>query len=345
MEMRSRVLLGALGVLLFCGVSYGLAFTIIGDWGVPNLLYTPRIAEISQQKRSQFTVAIGDNFYKGVTIGGKEHGVSSIDDPKWKAVFEDQFPISTPFFRNRFYVIAGNHDYDGDMRSQINYSNLRSKRWYFPKRYYKFTKPAPANAKVEFFMLDSHVIANSAKELNDYDLKVDMKQLERLKIALRRSKATWKLVFSHHPVYHNKGENEFFVRHLVPTMEKENVAAFISGHMHYFMHIKSPKIHYITVGNTGIQTGVPTSTKKLSNGAKRKYLHPTAAEFPNCGKCVQPTTAKFPNCGARADPASFACRGFAVVTVKDKKTMVLDYFTSKGDNSPKHSIVIKNPKK
>lgn len=66
-----------------------LNFTIMGDWGgqESSPYYTEAEKNIAEQmgKRasaigSRFTVALGDNFYS--------HGVTDVDDPRFKETFE-----------------------------------------------------------------------------------------------------------------------------------------------------------------------------------------------------------------------------------------------------------------
>jgi predicted phosphohydrolase len=318
MAARRAQIAVLLGILLFCGLSYGLVFTIIGDWGIANLVYTPVIASRSTQRKSEFMVALGDNFYKGVTIGGTSHGVESVSDKKWQLVFHNQFPTTTPFFRKRWYVIAGNHDYDGNEMAQVQYTKL-SHRWYFPSLYYHFLKPAPDGATVEFFMIDSQVLANDDSELASYGRKVDLEQLAKIERWLRTSTATWKIMFGHHPIYHNKNENDFLVKRLVPLLEKYHVAAYISGHLHSFQHLRSPKVHYITIGNTAIQSAVEKGN--TPDGVREVFVHPTEAQWAGCG--------------------TDACKGFSIVKVKGKRSMVLEYWTS-GDVL-RRTISITNP--
>jgi hypothetical protein len=325
MEGRHFTLLSFLVFLgLFCGValsaqSNNLVFTVIGDWGVPSVPFTDKIAQVSKAKGSQFTVALGDNFYKGVSIGGKQHGVSSTKDPKWKSVFEDQF--HQPFFRKRWYVIAGNHDYDGNEMAQVRYTK-KSKRWYFPSLYYTFPKRLSKKDVVQFFMLDTHVLWSTDRGLEAYGRKKDLKQLAWIEKQLKKSKATWKIVFGHHPIYTSKGKSEWLVKKLVPLFHKYKVAAYVNGHVHVFQHVKSPKLDYFTVGSTGIQGTLPV---KSGGGIKHGFTYPTESQI-NTPQC-----------------ANLACRGFAIMKVKGSKTMNLQFFNTRGElvyTSPD----IKNPK-
>jgi len=321
MAQRAVLLAALLGLLCVSSVlaakPKNLVFTIIGDWGVPNLPYTNVMAQVSTAKNSQFTLAIGDNFYKGITIGGTQHGVTGTDDPKWKTVFENQFP--QPFFHKPWYVLAGNHDYDGNEKAQVEYTKL-SKRWNFPSLYYEFVKKSKTGGSVQFFMTDSHVLWSGDSALASSGRKKDLKQLKWLERELKKSKATWKIVLGHHPIYTSKGSKEWLVKKVVPLFEKYKVAAYINGHMHTFQHMKSPKLSYLTVGSTGIQG---TAALKKVKGVKHIKTYPTKEQDKS------------------AECANSSCRGFAVVTVKNKKNLVLGFYNTKGQLV--YSARIKNP--
>jgi predicted phosphohydrolase len=315
----ARTLLVTLVLCAIVALAFGdLAFTVIGDWGV-KLSYTNVIAARSQKEKSKFCVAIGDNFYKN---GQPSHGVASVDDPKWQSIFEQQF--NQPFWLNKkFHVIAGNHDYDGNEQAQIAYTK-KSKRWHFPSRYYTVKDKAGKGVSVELIMTDSQVINNDDQELSAYGVKRDLKQIKWIGNTLKRSKATWKIIFAHHPIYHSKGKNEWVEKKLVHLFEKYHVAAFVSGHLHNFQHLRSAKgkVHYITIGNTGIQVALP-KPKKSPGGVKIVKLYPTTEQFSSCG--------------------SDGCKGFGIFKIKDKRKMSVEIFNSK--NNKVYSIPITNSKK
>jgi tartrate-resistant acid phosphatase type 5 len=74
---------------------------------------------------AQFVVAIGDNMY--------DSGVKDVDDPLFDSVFESAFDAAV--LNVPWYVVAGNHDYYGNVTAQIEYTK-KSDRWEFPETYY-----------------------------------------------------------------------------------------------------------------------------------------------------------------------------------------------------------------
>jgi len=299
--------------LLFCtpgqaGPPKKVIFTVLGDWGIPNLPYTAVMAKVSDAQKSQFTVAVGDNFYKGVSVGGTQHGVESISDPKWQSIFEKQF--TQPFFKKNWYVIAGNHDYDGNEMAQVQYTKVSpGRRWKFPSLYYTFKKYMAQKVSVQFFMIDSQPLYLPATALKAYGRTKDFAQLKWIERQLKQSTATWKIMFAHHPIYTSKGKREWLIDNLVPLLHKYKVALFVSGHMHTFQHMKTPKLDYITVGSTGIQQSVPI---KNVGGVRHVFSYPTQAQDQS------------PQC------ANDVCRGFAIVTVQGRGSLTLKFYNTQG---------------
>jgi hypothetical protein len=129
----------------------------------------------------------GDNFY--------DNGVSSVDDPQWLEKFEA--PYDRPGLNGLpFYAVLGNHDYgvtsSGDKQAQIDYSSLpvgtgpgtrASDKWRMPDAYYDVIIQ-----HVHIFGIDTQDFSEATQE-NDMSMRV------------AASKATWKLVFGHHPRY------------------------------------------------------------------------------------------------------------------------------------------------
>src|SRR5918999_3388302 len=105
-----------------------LNFLIIGDWGhrgIPGQLAVAEgMSRVSKRLESRFVVTTGDNFYDGVT---------SVRDPHWHESYEavyDSVSLQIPW-----YVVLGNHDYQGSVQAQLDYAQL-SARWRLPARSY-----------------------------------------------------------------------------------------------------------------------------------------------------------------------------------------------------------------
>jgi len=321
--MRYAVNLIVALLLCFCvlGSYASLSFTIWGDWGFKSS-YTDVVANVSDQHQSKFVAAIGDNFYWEHDSHGKlisPMGVSSVNDPKWNRIFEDVY--TQPFFQNRWYVLAGNHDYVQNVMAQVHYTK-KSKRWFFPSLYYKFTKKV-GSATVDFFMLDTTPLYYSASELlHHFRIKggKDVKQIHWLENQLRASKATWKIVMGHHQIVDVHGGSPYLQSKLVPLFKKYKVSAYINGHIHNVQHVEQNNIHYITQGNAAIQQSVGLGSKP---GRNILFSYPTNSQFKS-STCQQKR----------------GCRGFSIFTIENGKSAVVKHFNSVGEHLK--SVSIKN---
>ncbi len=105
-----------------------LPFLVIGDWGgQTHLPYTTedelacakQMGMIAERISSSFVLALGDNFY--------EEGIpTDAYDKRFQETFEDVF--THPSLQTPWYVIAGNHDWRGNITAELEYTKL-SKRW------------------------------------------------------------------------------------------------------------------------------------------------------------------------------------------------------------------------
>ena len=178
-----------------------------------------RVAESMQRvcavEGCDFAVMLGDNIY--------EDGVSHVDDSQFITKFENPYgPLEIPF-----YVSLGNHDARGNSQAQIDYSD-RSEWWNMPERYYEKIVQG-----VQLISLDT----NSRKTS---DFKVD--QMAFVDNVLKNTKAKWKLVFGHHPIYSYglHGHTSELVNHLLPILCQYENVVYVSGHEHNMQILEAP---------------------------------------------------------------------------------------------------------
>ena len=187
-----------------------LRFVAIADTGSGdrNQYAVAEAMERYRQKHPYSLVILaGDNIY--------DHG----EIEKIAAVFEK--PYQTLLKAGvKFRAALGNHDIRTDNGDpQVKYPGFNMKQ-----RYYTFQEQ-----EVQFFVLDTNGNA-------DWDA-----QLAWLEQELSRSKATWKVVSGHHPIYSSGhyNTNPEFVKIFTPLFKKYQVQLYINGHEHHYERTRS----------------------------------------------------------------------------------------------------------
>jgi 3',5'-cyclic AMP phosphodiesterase CpdA len=120
----------------------------------------------------------------------------------------------------KFQACLGNHDIrtaNGD--PQVKYPGFNMKG-----RYYTFSQ-----GNVQFFALDTNDNPNWKN------------QLTWLEKELNLSKAAWKIIFGHHPIYASGvyGSNPDFIKTFTPIFQKYGVQLYINGHEHHYERTRS----------------------------------------------------------------------------------------------------------
>ena len=180
-----------------------------------------------------FVLTLGDNFY--------DDGVKSVKDRQWQKRFEKMYDL--PYLNVPFYASLGNHDHHKNRsRFQVEYSAL-SKKWNMPEPYYTFVKKIDSTTTIQFFALDSDIIAVNKKGASI--------QINWLESELQNSTARWKVVYGHHPVfsYGHHGDEKRMIDLIRPILEKYEVDLYLSGHDHDRQLIQPLNgVHYIVSG-------------------------------------------------------------------------------------------------
>jgi tartrate-resistant acid phosphatase type 5 len=180
-------------------------------------------------------VSVGDNFYP--------RGVESADDKLWTTVFQEVY--NAPALKCPWYSVLGNHDRDGNPEAQIAFQQV-DPRWHMPSRYYSHIELLASGAGVEFFFLDTTLLAKEAEAP-----EIDQDQLDWLDGALSASKANWRVVAGHHPVFSggHHGDTPALVARLKPILDRHKVQVFLNGHDHDMQHIAIDGVQYLTAGS------------------------------------------------------------------------------------------------
>jgi len=227
-------------------------FAVIGDSGTGDP-YQYRIAEqmLAWHDRYPFDLVLmlGDNIYGGLfgMGGGSEKDFAEKFDKPYEAL------------RARgvvFRATLGNHDMRNDEGQDL--INARD-RFHIdgPFGYYSFTAGAwqptdgPAAPLLEFFVLNTVRIEKD---------KQDPDQLAWLERALAASRARWRIVYGHHPLYstgYRHGSDPRLRQKLERLLEGDDPAAprvqvVLAGHDHIYERFHPQKgIVYFVCGSSG----------------------------------------------------------------------------------------------
>lgn len=198
-----------------------VAFGDFGDGSESQRATAGAIRREHARKPFDFGVTLGDNFY--------EKGSEGPRDPRWKSWWEDMYgPLGI-----RFYASLGNHDWKlpDSPAAEILYS---SPSWSMPSPYYTFTA-----GDAQFFVLNTN--------------EVSAAQLAWLSEALAHSRATWKIVYGHHPIYSagQHGDTQRLVDALLPVL-RDRADAYFCGHDHDMQHLRPDGgVHFFVAGSGG----------------------------------------------------------------------------------------------
>lgn len=235
------------------------SFLVVGDWGHANSEGQRQVARAmgiaARRDRARFVVSTGDNFYP--------NGVSGVSDRLWKEAFENVYVDSG--LQGPWYPVLGNHDHKGNVAAERDYSSVSS-RWSMPADYYRHTELL-GDDLVEFFFLDTLPLVRMHDGFMARLFETGAAaQLSWLNVALAESKARWKIVVGHHPVFSGgpHGDTPTLVAVLKPLFDRHHVAAYINGHDHNLQHISVDGVSYLTCG---------------AGSEARLLPHPEAAEF------------------------------------------------------------------
>jgi tartrate-resistant acid phosphatase type 5 len=170
--------------------------------------------------RCDFLALLGDNIYPD--------GVGSVDDPQW------QEKIERPLGQLGLVIrpALGNHDHHGDPDAQVAYSET-SGSWDMPGRYYRFEQGPAA-----FFVLDTE--------------RMGWRQRCWLARGLRRSSATWTVVYGHHPLlsYGRHGSDPALRRRIAGLVQR-HADFYLSGHDHSQQVLDSGGTIHVVMGSGG----------------------------------------------------------------------------------------------
>lgn len=266
----------------------------ISDWGgetgwpettPAQLACAAGMATVAQQLAPAAVLSAGDNFYDGGIVGAADSPAALHRfNTTWAAVYD------APALAVPWYVVAGNHDWMGNVSAEVAASALHP-RWHMDALYYTFTLTVPSSQElVQLVMIDTEsLVGGDAGQVDSAppgiaQPAIDEAQWTWLEGTLAGSTADWLVVVGHFPVY-SAGENgptPLLVSRLLPLMEAAGVALYINGHDHQLEHIspvptaagKPGVVDMIVVGagakfneSTAHAADVPSGALKFQYGA------------------------------------------------------------------------------
>lgn len=207
---------------------------VVGDTGTPDVRLFDGIAKVHRKRPIDAILLMGDNFY--------HCGVKSIDDRRWRYFTGDIGRTGIPV-----YPILGNHDYGNprfgggaprvdcfgaDPGAQVKATGTVA-NWTFPARSYVLTSKL-----LDVVMIDTSPLAYgwTRSELGSATSSGAQHSLD---LALRRSKAHWKIVAGHHVLFSSGAHGTSSsgevsnMRKLLPILRSNSVDLYSSGHDHH----------------------------------------------------------------------------------------------------------------
>lgn len=225
----------------------GLNFVIFGDWGrngeQDQTEVAAQMALIAKATKARFIISVGDNFY--------EDGVASASDPQWQTSFEKVY--HDPALQIPWQVILGNHDYHGDCDAQLEYARSHP-RWNMPARYFGKTQRLDDATTADFFYLDTTPMIKSYGRDHKTSAHVATQDVKRqmtwFKTALAASRAQWKIVIGHHPIYSGgeHGDTPELIADILPLLHENKVQAWFNGHDHDLQHLVAGDLNLFCSG-------------------------------------------------------------------------------------------------
>ena len=211
--------------------------------------------------------------------------LGSLDTFSQHPLFVHYFSFPPLFLTiSKRYVLAGNHDYCGDVTKQLEYAQSDSTLWVFPDYNYVITKTVnggQSSVTLEIIMIDTqHIAGYFDCNRNDQDYPEDIqphlqeKALSFIESKLANSSADYLLVAGHYPVFSacSNGNTQVLIEKLDPLMKRYGVTAYLSGHEHCQFHYNFENFDYLLTGNGNGCCYGSEEKKNLPEGGKLQYL-------------------------------------------------------------------------
>ena len=208
-----------------------LIFALIGDYG-ENGNREEKVRDLVYSWDPEFIVTLGDNSYP---TGEKKYLIANVLNYYGKYIGG----VGRPKMDNQFFPCPGNHDYKGGQGLTPYLQIFES---ILPKgpgkgRYYDFKR-----GQMHFFSLDSN------PETPD-DISINSRQGKWLKRELLDSKATFKIVYMHHPPYSSRVESNS--KEMRWPYKEWGANLVLAGHGHFYERLEKKGLTYMVNGLGG----------------------------------------------------------------------------------------------
>jgi tartrate-resistant acid phosphatase type 5 len=217
-------------------VAFGDFGTDHDDW--PQERVAAAMAAYGAEHPYDLGISLGDNFYPS--------GLASATDPRWDRQWERLYtPLGI-----RVYAVLGNHDYYDPKSPEAEIArSRRSASWCLPRTWYTFTA-----GPVQLFAVDTTPVEEPGLD-HDGAMAAQLQWLDR---ALAASRARWKVVYGHHPVYTNGdhggpgGSLPRIRQYLLPLLVRHRVDLYLAGHDHDLEMLEPESgVHFAVSGAAG----------------------------------------------------------------------------------------------
>jgi tartrate-resistant acid phosphatase type 5 len=273
-------------------------FFAIGDWGgLPSFPYktviemkaSKQIDDMAKMYNTHFQLGLGDNFYYS--------GVKDVNDKRFNYTFENVFS-SDYQKKSPWFMIAGNHDYYGNIKAQIDYT-YKSNRWIYPDYHYTIDVKNNINDDpfIKILALDTILLCggtldktnnkapkfNSKKETKDS--RDHWKMVENELKTIYNSNFPYVFVAGHYPVWSiaEHGPTKCLVDKLRPLLHKYKVTAYLCGHDHNLQHLSdvymNHRVEYVLSGASCFSKNSTKHTNDVPDGSLKFHWNDPKVVF------------------------------------------------------------------
>ncbi|KAJ3164408.1 hypothetical protein HK101_000435 [Irineochytrium annulatum] len=234
----------------------------------------------AKDKKSDVVMVLGDNFYQGGNFSYE--GVQSVDDPKYKVLWEDVYSdylTSIPW-----WFILGNHDWYLNTSNTVELTYAQSNaRWYEPDYFYTQRISLPNGAHASFIFIETDLFQYGYPGKKSMSLNFVRagwtaaahtveKQLAYIDAELEKAnKDEFVFVMAHHPMFTCGSDVTGGVNmtQLGALVEKWKPTAYMNGHHHTLAYyVDNAGVMQVGIGATGNIDGACAPLYNVTGGGE-----------------------------------------------------------------------------